>query len=265
MKKVIIQFFIAILLILGLWLGLSQIDFVNFFKVEEKATQMEDSLGDFYMKLIINANDEITDKEIVAPIRKIKNRICADNDIDTTKIQIHIIESDDVNAFALPGNHIVINSRLILFCKNAEELSGVLSHEIGHLEKNHIMKKLTKEIGFAALSAMLNSGSGGAETLKILSSTAYDRQMEDQADEIGVEYLQKSKIDPAPLSDFLYRLSMQESDFQKQLTFISTHPGTEERAKKIFDLSQKKKIKYTPVLSDAVWTKLQEDVSQVNE
>ncbi|MDR0864485.1 MAG: M48 family metallopeptidase [Candidatus Symbiothrix sp.] len=260
MEKTLIQFFAFIILFLGIWFGLNQIDFMNFFKVEEKTSKIEKALGDFYMDIITDTDTEITDTEIIDCIKEIKNRICNDNAIDTTKIKIHVVKSSEVNAFALPDRHIVIHSELISFCKNPEELAGILSHEIAHIEKNHIMMKLGKELGFSALSAMLSSGSGGAESLRLLTSTAYDRQMEEQADETGVAYLQKSKINPAPLADFMFRLSVEESDIQKNLTLISTHPETEQRARKILDLLPKESIEYTPLLPDSTWIQLQENI-----
>jgi predicted Zn-dependent protease len=262
MKKVVIQSCSFCLLFLIIWFSLAQIDYLHIFQIKEKASQLEKALGDFYMEIITQTNKEIGDNEITEPIKNIKDRICTDNDIDVESIQIHVVESSEVNAFALPGRHIVINSELIVFCRNPEEIAGVLSHEIAHIQQNHIMMKLSKEIGFSALSAMLNSGAGGAESLRILTSTAYDRRMEDQADEVGVSYLQKSKIDPAPLADFMYRLSVEESDLQKKLTIISTHPDTEARAKKILDLQQEKTLEYIPVLSDSEWSQLQEKVKE---
>ncbi|MDR2086544.1 MAG: M48 family metallopeptidase [Dysgonamonadaceae bacterium] len=263
MKKVIIQFCTFGFIFLGIWFLLAQVDYIRIFQIKEKATQLEESLGNFYMDIITQSNKEIRKKEISEPIRKIKDRICEDNGIDAESIQLHVIQSGEVNAFALPGRHIVVNSELILFCQNAEEVAGVLSHEIAHIQKNHIMMKLSKEIGFSALTAMLSSGNGGVESLRILTSTAYDRQIEDQADETGVEYMQNSQINPAPLADFMYRLSAEESALQKQLTFISTHPETEERAKKILDLQQKKQIEYLPVLSDSIWKQLQKEIKEI--
>ncbi|MDR1897124.1 MAG: M48 family metallopeptidase [Prevotellaceae bacterium] len=259
MKKAVSQLFFGIILFFGIWFGLNQIDFVEFFEIEKTKSQIEEALGDFYIKMLVQNTGEITDNEIIAPVEEIKQRICIKNNIDNAGIELHIVKSGDINAFALPGRHIVVNSALILFCKNPEELAGVMAHEIAHIEKNHIMQKLVKEIGLSTLSAMINSGSGGAESLRILTSTAYDRKMEDQADETGVGYLQKSRINPDHLADFMFRLSMQENDFIKNLTFISTHPETGKRAQKILDLSHKEQMEYIPVLTDSIWQKLQND------
>jgi len=257
MRKIIFHFFAFIVGFLAVWLGLSQINWVEIVKVEEKTSKLEESLGNFYLNLIRNTNPESSDTTAVRLLEDIKKRICKANGIDPKTIHLHLVRSSDVNAFALPGNHIVILSDLLVFCERPEEVAGVMAHEMVHIEKNHIMKKLGKEIGFATLSGMLNSGTGGAETLKILTSTAYDRKMEEEADRIGVEYLQKSKIDPSALADFMYRLSMSEGDLQKHLTIISTHPQTEERAHSILDLMREKTVEYEPVLSDSDWEYLQ--------
>jgi predicted Zn-dependent protease len=261
MRKLVIQGSTFIFSFLVVWLLISRIDLVGFFEIEKASSQLEKSLGDFYMDIITMDDKEITDEKLTDIIDEIKKRICKENGIDAESLKIHLVRSSDVNAFALPDHHIVIYSELIMFCKTPEELAGIMSHEIAHIEKKHIMSKLSKEIGFAALSAMINLGGGGVESLKILTSSAYDRKMEDQADETAVEYLQKSKINPAALADVMFRFSVQESDIQKHLTFISTHPDSEKRAEKILKLGEKETIEYIPLLSDAVWVKLKEGIS----
>ncbi len=69
------------------------------------------------------------------------------NDIDRDKIKVHLLFKDEVNAFALPDGHLVIFSGLILESENPEELSGVLAHELAHIELNHVMTKLMREVG----------------------------------------------------------------------------------------------------------------------
>lgn len=256
MKKIIVQLAYLVIPFLVIWLALSQIDFVRIFKIKEAPSKLEKALGKFYMDIISTENKEITDKESTEIIDAIKKRICDGNGIDAQKIKIHLVKSGEVNAFALPDGHLVLNSELILYCQKPEELAGVLAHEIAHIEQKHVLLKLGKEIGFSALSTMLNSGSGGTESLKILTSTSYDRKMEEQADKTSVKYLQKSQIDPKPLADFMYRLSADESDLLKGLTIISTHPGSEDRAQKIVEWADPS-IEYLPLATVEEWTALQ--------
>ncbi|MDR1919760.1 MAG: M48 family metallopeptidase [Tannerellaceae bacterium] len=264
MKKLLLQLFSLLVLCAAIWFALSRIDFIDLFKINDKSRQLEEKLGDFYLDMITETNQEIVDEDAIRFVTEIKNRICASNKIDSTRLKVHLVMTEDVNAFALPDHHLVINSGLIYFCKNAEELAGVMSHEIAHIEKNHIMQKLAKEVGFTALSLMLTSGTGpeggGAEGIRVLSSYAYDRQMEEQADETGVKYLQKSKINPAPLADFMYRLSVEESDIQKKLTILSTHPNTSGRAEKILSLITGEPTDYTPICTNNDWAEFREQV-----
>ncbi|MDR0686353.1 MAG: M48 family metalloprotease, partial [Dysgonamonadaceae bacterium] len=234
-KRTFFQSVYLVIPFLVIWMGLSRIDFVDIYKIKDVPSKMEKELGKYVMELISNENKEITDKETTYILNNIKERICTDNGINPQKITVHLVKNGEINAYALPDGHLTVNTELILYCKKPEELAGVMAHEIAHIEKKHVMSKLGKEIGFAALSAMLNSGAGGMEGLKILTSTAYDRKMEEQADKTGVEYLQKSRIDPKPFADLMYRLSTEESDIMKKLTIISTHPGSEDRAKRIIN------------------------------
>src|SRR5690606_16362584 len=109
------------------------------------------------------------------------------------------IRNSQINAFALPGNHIVFYTGLLEYAENAEEVAGVMAHEIGHLEKNHVMKKLVKEIGLEMLFAMIG-GDAGFEILKqtgkTLSSSAFDRANETEADNYAVETLALADVDP---------------------------------------------------------------------
>ena len=125
MRNVAIQFLAFIFIFLGVWLGLSRIHWVDLFKVEEKTSQLEKALGDFYMDMVHRTNDEITDTTLVNPLLEIKKRICEPNGIDPQSIRLHLVRSSEVNAFALPDHHIVVLSDLVLFCQSPEEDQNV--------------------------------------------------------------------------------------------------------------------------------------------
>ena len=206
-----------------------------------------------------NTEKTITNPEIINPVDSIITRICTSNGIDKNKIKLHIIESTDVNAFALPDNHLVILSGLILQCENEAELSGIISHEIAHMELNHVMKKLVKELGMSVIISM-SSGKGGGDlikkSLKLLSSTAFDRKLEKEADIKAVDYLFKAKINPDSFANFMYKLSEKEPTIQKQMSWISTHPNSKERAEYIKSYSKNKPRIFTPILNKDSWSQL---------
>ena len=80
------------------------------------------------------------------------------------------------NAFALPGGHLVLYTGLINASDNFEEVTGVIGHELAHIELNHVMKRLVREIGLSALISMTTGESNPQvvlETAKLLSSSAF--------------------------------------------------------------------------------------------
>jgi predicted Zn-dependent protease len=152
----------------------------------------------------------------------------------------------------------VLTSGIIQEAKNAEELCGVIAHELAHMEQNHVMKKLGKEIGFSVL--MTVTSGGGAEVVRqilhLLSSTAYDRELEEEADRLAVDYLAKAGIDPLPFSDFMFRIANGEEGNTTYFDWISTHPNSEERAGYIFECAKAKDVEETPVLSQNTWIEM---------
>ena len=247
--KILTQFAILLVSFFAVWYVLSQIDFVKEDDVREFAKVNEQKLGELILETITTANESIKNEKINSVIDSIKVRICRTKTIDCKKIKIHIIRNNEINAFALPDNHMVIYSGLIEYTDNAEEIAGVMAHEIGHMEKNHVMKKLIKEIGLEILFAMAGGDAGfeiARETGKTLSSSAFDRVHEHEADQYAVETMALANIDPQHLSNFFFRLS-QKHRMPEAFAWISTHPDAKERAADI--IKKKKEYSYR---SDAI-------------
>src|SRR5690606_22581823 len=118
------------------------------------------------------------------------DHLCRENQIDRKKIKLHVLRKSDINAFALPDNHLVFYSGLIESAHSEAEVLGVMGHELAHLEKRHVMKKLAKELGLTAIITMTTGNKGGQtiqQVVKLLSSSAYDRELEREADKTAVE------------------------------------------------------------------------------
>ena len=256
MKKSIFQAVITSIIFFGAWIGLSQINWVSVFKIKQVTDQTDQKLGDLFWDVFKNSEKEITNKTVVNSIDSIVTHICISNKIERDKIRLHVIEKDEINAFALPNGHLVVYSGLILNSDNQEELTGVLCHEIAHIELNHVMKKLVKEIGLTVLISM-TSGQVGTETIKetakMLSSSAFERGLEKEADITAVTYLINSNINPKPFANFLFKLSETEQNMPKYLTWISTHPDSKERSAYILECIKDKSIQYNSILSQNTW------------
>lgn len=259
MKKPIIQGLITILLFFGTWYALTQIDWMKIFKVQQVTDKTEQKLGELFWEVFKKSEKEIKNTHVVNSVDSIVTHICKANKIDRRKLKIHILNKDDINAFALPNGHLIIYSGLILHSNNQEELTGVICHEIAHIELNHVMTKLVKEIGLSVLISMTTGNSGAEvikETAKMLSSSAFDRSLEKEADIKAVDYLINANVNPEPFADFLYKLSNSEHEAIKYLTWISTHPDSKERAEYIIEYSKGKLTDYKPILSNETWDKL---------
>lgn len=265
MKKIIFQFFVLVALFFGLWFLFSKINWMSAFKIEKLTDDTEIKIGKAVWDLYKKTEKENKDEKAVNALDSIVDKICSKNNINRETIKVHIMIKDDINAFAMPGGHLVVYSGLIKAADNSDELAGVLAHEISHIELDHVMKKLIKEIGLSVLISM-TSGNGSAETIqkisKLLSSSAFDRKLEKEADISAVEYLINAKINPESLAEFLYKLADNKSDEASYEGWLSTHPDSKKRAEYILQYSKDKIIKSEPALSESSWKVLVENASE---
>ncbi|ADY54047.1 peptidase M48 Ste24p [Pseudopedobacter saltans DSM 12145] len=261
MKKTVLQGIITILLFLGTWFVLTQIDWVKVFKIQKITNTTEQKLGELFWDVFKKTEKESKNTHVLNAIDSIVTHICSTNKIDRKKIKIHVLNKDEINAFALPGGHLIVYSGLIMNVDNQQELTGVICHEIAHIELNHVMKKLVKEIGLSVLISMTTNGGPEVikETAKMLSSSAFDRNLEKEADIKAVDYLIKAKVNPEPFANFLYKLS-QGHEGTKYLTWISTHPDSKERAAYITEHNKNRSEDYRAILSKNTWDKLKEEL-----
>ncbi len=265
--KILFKALIILTILAGTWFALSQIDFVKLLKIKTNQSTFEKKIGNLVWEDIKQKQDVVKDDSIAKYIQKLLTPICKKNNIEQDSLKVFIVQNPEINAFALPDNYLVVNSGLIEASKNPEALLGVLGHEIAHIEHKHVMKKLSKEIG---LSVLLSIGTGTKgreltnEVFKNLSSTAYDRNLEEEADITSVDYLINANINPVPFADFLYELSLNESD-GLNLTWLETHPDSEERSKYILDYIKDKKIKKDKISNSKEWENLKNKVRTYNE
>jgi hypothetical protein len=152
---------------------------------------------------------------------------------------IKVIDSDEVNAFALPGGFFYVNKGLILAADNEAEVAGVMAHEIGHVAARHAMENQAKanlaQIGLLAGSIFLGGLGGyailnGAQFGTLLGFMHFSRQNEAEADMLGVEYLWAAGYDPNAMSTMFEKLEAKNK--KKPGTFsklFETHPQTADR------------------------------------
>ena len=264
MKGVFIQGFIMIALFFSLWFALTQIDWTTILEAQKRTDEIEEKLGNLFLDIFKSKEVKNVDPFVQQTVDSIVIKICSDNNINKEGIKVHILNQDHINAFALPGGHLVIFSGLILASDSPEELSGVIGHEIAHIQLNHVMKKLIKEVGLATLISMTTGNADVGvikKTAKMLTSSAFDRKLEKQADVEAVNYMLKAKINPLPFADFLYKLSSKKPELMHYLSWINTHPDLKERAAYIVEYSKGKSEAHEPLLTPTSWDRLKEKLN----
>jgi beta-barrel assembly-enhancing protease len=157
-------------------------------------------------------------------------------------IEIFVSTSDEMNAFAAPGNLIVINQGLIQKADSVEEIMGVLAHEVAHVELPHVLKSLAGGLGTLAGTIFLSTliGSDGAITIAKATNflqLKYSREKEIAADKKGFYFLQRANVSPSGMIRFFEKLSHSEKLVPNVLRFASTNPSSEERVQVLSELT----------------------------
>ena len=152
---------------------------------------------------------------------------------------IKVIDSDEVNAFALPGGFFFVNKGLILAADNEAELAGVMAHEIAHVAARHAMENQGKGtlINYGALAGIIFGGpivsavlQNGGGILAGLASLKFSRSAEVEADRLGVQYLFASGYDPTAMSTMVEKLAAKNRKKPSSLgKLFATHPQSMER------------------------------------
>lgn len=265
MKKIVLQGLVLLLLFVGTWLGLSQVNWMKLFKIETLMEEAPEKLGEMYWKFFQEQQVEILDSTIIQPIDSLVRHICSTNGLSHFDIKLHVLSDDEINAFTLPDNHLVIYSGLLNATDSEAQLCGVICHEIAHMEKSHVMKKLIREIGLSTLLSNTVGGNNGEfllESAKVLTSTAYDREWENDADSTAVRYLNNAGINTDGFSQILEIFDSKESDLSQSLSWLSTHPDTRARIRFVQNLGNGRNKTFKPMLSDETWNKLKNSLQQ---
>lgn len=260
MKKVIIQFISFLLLFFGMWWGLSFIDWRGVLKVEETSQNIEKELGSFVWESIEQSTTIVDKDEIKLPIDSILQTLCNRNEIDTTTIKLYIIKEKEVNAFALPDGYLILHTGLIEAVDSPEELCGVMAHELAHIKLGHYMDKLIKEVGMATLAGIVSGNKNLSQIVHLLSSTAFSRKAEKEADIQAIRYLLKAGVEAEALASFMSKISTENTKEDAEYwEWFSTHPNAASRATYIIEEAKKLKsadFKQTPLLHPATWEKM---------
>jgi predicted Zn-dependent protease len=152
------------------------------------------------------------------------------------EIWISLVDAPIPNAFALPDNSIIVTDDLIAMAEHPDEITAVIAHEIAHVEENHVMQGIVRQVGAGIFFDVVFGGAGAGQAIALasmnLSSLRYTRDDETEADTRGFAYLDAAGINPGPIAALFERLSemMQEREQGEFPTILSSHPANRERA-----------------------------------
>ncbi len=235
----------AVVLVLALIAGaLASVPRLLAASTVELPTSIDRELGDAAMSQTESAGAPLDDPRVKAALETIVQRLApfaARRDFD---FRVRVIESEQVNAFALPGGQIVVFTGLLRRAERAEQVAGVLAHEMAHVTLRHGLRNVAHRAGLAlGVQLLLGDVSGWArlagDAAVLAETNGYSREQESAADAEGVRMMMAAGLDPEGMASF-FRLLEDEpgSDVPGAMSWLSTHPNLEARIAHVEALSR---------------------------
>jgi len=224
--------------------------------------ELEDRLGRSAVNLVTEGATTCTDAPRRAAIDKMLATLVADGRGGRYSYRVTIIDDSLVNAFAAPGGHIVLFQGLVAQAGSAEEVAGVLAHEIQHVTQQHGLQSILREMpGRLLLSSLFGSnplGGSVASAAYTLGSLSYARADELAADLGAVRMLTDAQVDPNGMIQFFRRSTQASSRDSRLMNYISTHPSNAARIEALDAEAQAEAANAspTPILSATEWAAL---------
>jgi len=209
---------------------------LNFYSLDR-----EIALGSRLAREVERSTKFIDDRRVNEYVNRIGQDLVRDSDA-RLPFTFKVIDSDEVDAFALPGGFLYVNRGLILLAGEEAELAGILAHEIAHVCARHGTRNSTRnKIALVASMSLIFFGPGGWAGYAIytglrvgvpLTFLKFSRSEESEADYLGLQYMFRAGYDPEAFVTFFERVDPETSP-GKFATMFSSHPPTRNRIKAI--------------------------------
>ena len=237
----------------------------------------EIEMGREYNAQILKENPIYQDQELQDYVQSIGESLASKSHRPNLIYRFTVLDSSDINAFALPGGYIFINRGLMSYLSSEEELAAVLAHEIGHVTARHSVRQYSQSQLMSIISTAIEIQAGStAGNIANLASGAilsgYGREMELEADELGAEYIYEDGYSPQGMYEVLSVLKDQEV-YSKKINkqrgkepvnyhgVFASHPSNDKRLQEILNgvgnlnqtLSSEKKDTYLSKIDGMVF------------
>jgi predicted Zn-dependent protease len=209
---------------------------INFYSLEK-----ESALGAQLAAQVAQQARFVDDPILSEYVNRVGQNIVLHSDAKVP-FTIKVLDSDDVNAFALPGGYFFVNKGLLLAADNESELAGVMAHEIAHVAARHGVENQSKGtlLNYATIPLIFFGGGIGyaarsaAGILVPVSFLKFSRNAEYEADMLGAQYMWAAGYDPRSLSDFFKKLEGREKSKPGTLARVfRTHPMSSDRLDRV--------------------------------
>lgn len=203
----------------------------------------EERLGRSIVEHLVPAGKACTEPTRQRVIDDLVTRLTASLPDPPYTFRVTVVDDPTVNALAAPGGFIVVFRGLLERARTAEELAGVLAHEVEHVLQRHATKALVQHVSTGLLlTALTGDVSGvmayGLESARVLGALRYSRAAEEEADAEGLKLLQAARIDPAGMIAFFERMEERRGEAPAAFKYLSTHPATGDRVARLQRLAR---------------------------
>ncbi len=199
--------------------------------------EKEIAMGKQYAAQIESTVKLVQDPVVNEYVNRIGQQLVRNSDAQVP-FTIKVVDSDEINAFALPGGFFYVNSGLILAADNESELAGVMAHEIAHVAARHATRQMTRgQIANLATIPLIFVGGGIGYAVRAaagfglpMTFLTFSRGFEAEADYLGLEYMYKAGYDPQSFISFFEKVQATEKKKPGSLAkAFATHPQTPDR------------------------------------
>lgn len=214
----------------------------------------------------------VEDPAVTGYVNDVAGKILAQAKKDRPDVEWSVKVINDpktVNAFATPGGYLYVYSGLLLAAANTAEVAGVLGHESGHVVARHSARQMVNAFGLETLASLAvgkNPGAASQLAAGLAGKTAllaYSRSDESEADEYGARYASAAGYDPHGIATFFQKLEQGEGQQPGWAAFLSTHPATPDRIKKVDAYIEKNHLTGSGGTSGAELAKVKERIKAI--